>query len=72
MIPKDKKILKLFWSYGENRQILNEKSRFYVDMNLHVVTKNYAPGELVTVKLQYEDNDKLLNGEKNTKSIWYC
>lgn len=51
----EKKIIDLYWSYGENKIRLDqEKSRYYTDLNLHIVTENYHDGELVSVECEYE------------------
>ena len=50
--PKNKKIIEIFWSYGSDYIRLNEYSRHYVDLNLHVKTENYNIGENVVVTLK--------------------
>ena len=43
---------------------LNEESRHYVDINLHVKTQGYSVGETVSVTIKYDDDDILFNEEK--------
>lgn len=58
--PK-KQVIKLYWTYGENHQPLTDESRHYVDMNLHIETTNYAPGESIEVTITSDDGDIILN-----------
>ncbi|HDR0629963.1 PAAR domain-containing protein [Pasteurella multocida] len=52
---KDKKeIIELFWSYGEQYTRLNDISRHYTDLNLHVITSNYEIGETVEVSINFD------------------
>jgi uncharacterized Zn-binding protein involved in type VI secretion len=59
-----KKITRLFWSYGEGESPVANKSRFYVDLNLHVETENYAAGEKVDVVIANDDGDDVATGMK--------
>ncbi|TWP24867.1 hypothetical protein ETU10_02585 [Apibacter muscae] len=52
-------IVEMFWSYGDDYVRLNEKSRFYVDMNLHVLTRNYKLGESIDFVLKNDDDTPL-------------
>lgn len=60
----EKKVTQLYWSYGDSFTRLNGPSRHYVDLNLHAETQNYAPGETVTVTIEYPDGDTLINGAR--------
>ncbi|MBP5122761.1 PAAR domain-containing protein [Pseudomonas protegens] len=44
-----KVIHKIFLSYGPEKTPVESISRFYVDLNVHVKTTGYAPGERVSV-----------------------
>lgn len=59
-----KKVTRLFWSYGEDESPVAGKSRFYVDLNLHIETENYAAGEKVDVVLKNDASDDLATGLK--------
>ncbi|THA08698.1 hypothetical protein, partial [Rodentibacter pneumotropicus] len=52
----DKYIVELYWSYGNEHKKLNDKSRHYTDLNLHILTYNYSKGETVNIALEYETN----------------
>ncbi|MCV9931984.1 hypothetical protein OIU80_06785 [Flavobacterium sp. LS1R47] len=45
-------IINMYWTYGDTK--LSDKSRFYVDMNLVVKTKNYNEGESIIVNIKCE------------------
>lgn len=60
---KKKSITEIYWSYGDNFTRLDNNSRHYVDLNLHVKTENYEAGESVSVKVKYSDNDNLWDGQ---------
>ncbi|HAP3283085.1 TPA: type VI secretion system tip protein VgrG, partial [Escherichia coli] len=53
----EKEIVSISWSYGNNRTKVQDTSRHYVDLNLHVQTKGYSPGESVSVEIKYDDFD---------------
>lgn len=50
-----KSILSLYWSYGPECILLDKKSRFYTDVNLHIITKGYAKGDVVTALISSDD-----------------
>lgn len=58
-VQKTKKILDMYWTYGDTK--LNDKSRFYVDMNLIIKTKNYKEGETIKVVIKSDDGEALTN-----------
>lgn len=59
---KEKQIVSMYWVYGEdNTPILNE-SKFFVDMNLVVQTRNYEDGENVDVLIKSEDGEPIADG----------
>ena len=60
----NKKIIEMFWTYSKDYNPLNEESRHYVDINLHVKTQGYSVGETVSVTIKYDDDDILFNEEK--------
>lgn len=49
--PDEKKVRKLFWTYGEDEQPVNAISKHYTDLNLHAEVENYSPGELVDIEI---------------------
>jgi uncharacterized Zn-binding protein involved in type VI secretion len=59
-----KKVTRLFWSYGEGELPVTGKSRFYVDLNLHVETENYAAGEKVVVVIENDVGDDVSTDDK--------
>lgn len=59
---REKRITQIYWSYGDDFIRISGSSRHYVDLNLHVETENYQPGEELNVILEYSDGDTLTNG----------
>lgn len=63
--PKDsasnavKKVTRISWSYGDRELPVSDKSRFYVDLNLHIETENYVPGEKVEVVIANDAGENL-------------
>ena len=49
---KDKQILVIYFSYGEDTTRLQGDSRHTQDVNLHIITQGYNNGEEVEVKLE--------------------
>ncbi|WP_394977726.1 hypothetical protein [uncultured Helicobacter sp.] len=49
---KDKQILVIYFSYGEDTTRLQGDSRHTQDVNLHIITQGYENGEEVEVKLE--------------------
>ena len=47
-----KSVSRVYWSYGEDEIPLASKSRFFVDLNIHIETVNYLPGETIEVVVQ--------------------
>ena len=56
-IQKEIKIKKIFWSYGEQNSTLLNTSRHFSDVNLHIETEDYTPGENVELKIHIENDD---------------
>lgn len=54
---KEKIINKIYWSYGEEMTRLEQKSRFFDDLNLHVETSGYQVGETVNVSISPEQSE---------------
>jgi len=53
--PKQE-VANMYWTYGEDHiKLEKERSRHYVDLNLHVETKNYEDGENVKIVLRRDD-----------------
>ncbi|HEX5752994.1 MAG TPA: hypothetical protein VFZ09_42725 [Archangium sp.] len=57
-----KRIVRMYWTYGKEEIPLTDQSRFYVDMNLHIETENYAPGESVAVTISRDDGSGISEG----------
>ncbi len=62
------KIKEIYWSYGEDHRRLSDKSRFYVDLNLHVKTENYKDGDIVSITIKRKDG-QLLFGTAQTLDL---
>ena len=43
----DKEIVDIWFSHSDEQIKIDDISRFYVDLNVHILTKNYREGELV-------------------------
>lgn len=61
---KEKKVTAVSWSYGKDETPVSGVSRFYVDLNLHVETENYAAGETVDVSIKDDQGNDVLDGVK--------
>lgn len=48
------KVTKIYWTYGENLIPVENISRHYTDLNLHIETENYKPGELVNLEINLD------------------
>lgn len=68
LIPKPKSIQRITFSYGENQTPVDSVSRFYTDLNIHVKTSGYLPGETVTVTVTGAA-EKTLSGTVDAKGI---
>ena len=60
----EKKIMAISWSYGKGETPVSDVSRFYVDLNLHVDTQNYQPGEMVEVLIKDDAGNDIMDGVK--------
>lgn len=58
----EKSIKRIWWSYGEQATPVENFSRHYVDLNIHVETENYASGESVPVSIRNDDGSELAAG----------
>lgn len=65
----DKKITQIYWSYGDSFNRLDGPSRHYVDLNIHVKTENYKPGESIGVTVDYSDGDELTSGNERLELV---
>lgn len=61
-VCRDKAVKRMFWTFGMSEVPLEDVSRHYVDLNLHVETENYSPGETVDVTLSNDDGSELMAG----------
>lgn len=59
---KEKKITRIFWTYGADQHPVDGISRHHVDLNLHVESVNYAPGENALIVVANEDGSELFSG----------
>lgn len=63
-VTKNKSIKRLFWTYGATELPLEDASRHYVDLNLHLETENYAAGETALVVIKNDDGSDLTSGSQ--------
>ncbi|MGH1516449.1 type VI secretion system Vgr family protein [Chryseobacterium sp. JK1] len=59
---KEKQIASMYWAYEEENTSLMDDSKFFVDMNLIVQTRNYEEGESIDVTIKSEDGKPLAEG----------
>ncbi|RDU60230.1 hypothetical protein [Helicobacter sp. MIT 14-3879] len=64
---EEKQITEIYFSYGDDEIRLNDTSRHYKDINLHITTQGYNEGEEVEVKIKTQDNSFTLKGKVNNK-----
>ena len=57
---KDKQILAIYFSYGEDTTRLQGDSRHTQDVNLHIITQGYNNGEEVEVRLESSLDEVLI------------
>src|SRR5690606_24143602 len=59
LIAKDKEkiINKVYWSYGEAFTPLEEKSRFFDDLKVHIETTGYEEDENIEVEINPDSSD---------------
>jgi hypothetical protein len=59
----EKRIKDMYWSYGKDQiKLDDERSRHYVDLNLHVETENYKDGDIVKIVLKRNDKQPICEG----------
>lgn len=58
----EKSVKRIWWSYGEQATPVENFSRHYVDLNIHVETENYASGESIPVSIRHDDGSELAAG----------
>jgi hypothetical protein len=60
-VTYEPQIVKTYWSYGEDQQRLRkEVSRHYADLNLHVKTRHYNDGDIVSFTVKREGSDEVI------------
>lgn len=59
---KEKQITSMYWAYEEENTSLMDDSKFFVDMNLIVQTRNYEEGESIDVTIKSDDGEPLADG----------
>lgn len=52
---KDKGITEVYWTYSKDFIRLKKKSRHYIDLNLHIKTHGYMPGECIAISIKRND-----------------
>jgi uncharacterized Zn-binding protein involved in type VI secretion len=66
-VNQAKSIKRIFWTYGPNELPLEGISRHYVDLNLHLETENYAPGDTAQIVLKNDDGSELVSGSETIR-----
>ena len=66
---KDKQILEMYFSYGEDMTRLQGDSRHSSDVNLHIITQGYNNGEEVEVELGTRTQKIIVNGKVNNNEV---
>ncbi|WP_326981069.1 phage baseplate assembly protein V [Chryseobacterium sp. MYb264] len=59
---REKQIASMYWAYEEENASLMDDSKFFVDMNLIVQTRNYEEGESIDVTIKSDDGEPLAEG----------
>ncbi|MCQ9637335.1 phage baseplate assembly protein V [Chryseobacterium sp. WG23] len=59
---REKQIASMYWAYEEENTSLMDDSKFFVDMNLIVQTRNYEEGESIDVTIKSDDGEPLADG----------
>lgn len=52
---EDKGITEVYWTYSKDFIRLKKKSRHYIDLNLHIKTHGYMPGECIAILIKRND-----------------
>ena len=69
---KEKQILEIYFSYGDDTTRLQGDSRHTQDVNLHIKTQVYSNGEEVEVLIKTSNNKFNLQGKiNNNEAILY-
>ena len=69
---KEKQILEIYFSYGDDTTRLQGDSRHTQDVNLHIKTQGYSNGEEVEVLIKTSNNKFNLQGKiNNNEAILY-
>lgn len=66
---KDKQILEVYFSYGDDMARLQGDSRHSSDVNLHIITQGYNNGEEVEVELGTRTQKIIVNGKVNNNEV---
>ncbi|RDU59294.1 hypothetical protein [Helicobacter sp. MIT 14-3879] len=67
---EEKQITEIYFSYGDDEIRLNDTSKHYKDINLHITTQGYNEGEEVEVKIKTQDNSFTLKGKVNNNKVF--
>ncbi len=59
---KDKQILEIYFSYGEDTTRLQGDSRHTQDVNLHIITQGYENGEEIHITLEIQGEKLSVSG----------
>lgn len=63
-VRAEKKVTRIFWSYGQSETPLSDQSRFYPDLNIHLETVNYAAGDAVEIVIKDIDEVASFDGNE--------
>lgn len=64
-VIKNPRITRIYWTYENDLNRLGNQSRFYVDMNLHIETKDYEQGETLSIELKSKNGIPLTDKQSN-------
>ena len=62
---KDKQILEIYFSYGDDTTRLQGDSRHTQDVNLHIITQGYEEGEKIHIALEIQGKSHSIIGRIN-------
>ena len=66
---EDKGITEVYWTYSKNYIRLKKKSRHYIDLNLHIKTHGYMPGECMDILIKRNDSTSIAVGTNQIQII---
>jgi hypothetical protein len=66
---ENKGITEVYWTYSKNYIRLKKKSRHYIDLNLHIKTHGYMPGECMAILIKRNDSTSIAVGTNQIQII---